>query len=210
MNGTRRIFQIGFNKCGTTTLHRFFQDNGLTSVHWENGAIAENFFCRAQRGEDPFADYPDVVAFTDMIKLGDSVLLEPCKSIETIYRWHPDSYFILNTRNAFDWIESRVKHGFVERYRSVLGLPDEASVCRYWLEEWYAHHAHVLRFFRAMPGQLLVYDIDRDRPARLAGFLAPSWRLDPALFAHENRSAPGWNSLVYPPAAPGMVKITFS
>lgn len=209
MIGSRRIFQIGFNKCGTTTLHRFFSDNGLRSVHWENGAVAENFARRMDRGDDPFADYPQVEAFTDMVKVSDSVLLEPYKSFEYIHRWYPGSFFILNTRNPGDWIESRVRHGFVARYRSVLGLPDEASVRRYWLEEWYAHHARVLQFFRAMPDQLLVYDIDRDEPATLAGFLARGWRLDPALFGHENSSAGSRNSLAYPPVTLGAVKVTF-
>ena len=125
MNSRARIFQIGFNKCGTTTLHRFFRDNGINSIHWENGEIAVNFHARSSRGEDPFADYPDVAAFTDMIKVRGS-LLEPYKSFEEIYRWYPDSYFILNTRNASDWIESRVRHGLVPHYRAALGLPDDA------------------------------------------------------------------------------------
>lgn len=196
MNSRARIFQIGFNKCGTTTLHRFFSDNGINSIHWENGEIAVNFHARTSRGEDPFADYPDVVAFTDMIKVRGS-LIEPYKSFEEIYRWYPDSYFILNTRNASDWIESRVRHGLVPHYRAALGLPDDASVRRYWLEEWYRHHANVLEFFRAMPQQLLVYDFDRDTPAKLVRFLSSSWNLDPAFFGRHNSTRISWNSSPY-------------
>ncbi len=196
MNSRARIFQIGFNKCGTTSLHRFFLDNGLNSVHWEDGEIAVNFYARLNRGEDPFTDYPDVVAFTDMIKVRGS-LLEPYKSFEDIYRWYPDSYFILNTRNASDWIESRIRHGLARHYRSALGLPDDASVRRYWLLEWYRHHANVLDFFHAMPEKLLVYDIDRDAPAKLARFLSPAWHLDPAFFGRHNRTGTRWGSSSY-------------
>lgn len=190
MNSGPRIFQIGFNKCGTTSLHRFFLANGLASVHWENGEIALRFFARMARGEDPFADYPQAVAFTDMIKVRGS-LLEPYKHVDYIHRWYPDAYFILNTRNASDWIESRVKHGLVPHYCEALGLPDEASVRAYWLREWYHHHAAVLEYFAAMPERLLVFDIDRDAPAKLARFLAPSWTLDPSRFGRHNRTAGG-------------------
>ena len=66
---------------------------------------------------------------------------------------------------------------FVPRYRAALGLPDDASVRRYWLQEWYRHHANVLDFFQAMPQQLLVYDFDRDDARETRAF--PVFRLEP-------------------------------
>lgn len=36
-----KIFQIGFNKCGAVSLHKFFLDNGLKSIHWDNGNLAK-------------------------------------------------------------------------------------------------------------------------------------------------------------------------
>ena len=31
-----KVFQIGFNKCGTKSLMDFFVQNGYPSVHWDN------------------------------------------------------------------------------------------------------------------------------------------------------------------------------
>ncbi len=68
---------------------------------------------------------------------------------------------------------------------------------RYWLQEWYRHHANVLDFFQAMPQQLLVYDFDRDEPAKLVRFLSSGWNLDPAFFGRHNSTRTSWNSSSY-------------
>jgi hypothetical protein len=183
-----RIFQIGFNKCATSSLHNFFQRNGLASVHWEEGRLAARVATRLKKGEDPFLDYPDTIAFTDMIMLSATLVLEPYKAFAEIYRWYPQSYFVLNTRHCRDWIESRVKHGFVPRYQVLYKLPDEAAVRRLWMQDWYTHHAKVLKFFADKPQRLLVYDIDRDAPQQLARFLEAHWQVDPALLGRDNQT----------------------
>ena len=189
MNSRARIFQIGFNKCGTSSLYQFFVRNGIPSVHWQDGFLAARIHARMSAGQDPILDYPETTVFTDMVHLTHQILVEPYRAFDTLYRWHPDAYYVLNTRNCTDWIESRVRHGLVPRYQSVFGLPDEAAVRRHWMREWYEHHARVLGFFASRPGRLLVYDLDRDQPEKLAGFLAANWHLDPALFGHDNRTA---------------------
>jgi hypothetical protein len=40
----KRIFLIGFNRCATTSFHRFFNANGLKSVHWDSGRLAQRFY----------------------------------------------------------------------------------------------------------------------------------------------------------------------
>ena len=36
-----KIFQIGFNRCGTGSLYNFFKENGFISIHWDSGEIAK-------------------------------------------------------------------------------------------------------------------------------------------------------------------------
>ena len=36
----RRIFVIGFNKCGTTSFHEYFRANAISSVHWRGNTLA--------------------------------------------------------------------------------------------------------------------------------------------------------------------------
>ena len=37
-----KIFQIGFNKCGTTSIHRMLVANGINSVHWDKGRLSKS------------------------------------------------------------------------------------------------------------------------------------------------------------------------
>ena len=39
-----RVFQIGFNKCGTRSLFKFFKKNGIESIHYDKGNIAISMF----------------------------------------------------------------------------------------------------------------------------------------------------------------------
>lgn len=40
MAGRPRYFQIGFHRCGTTSLWRFFERNGIPTVHFDKGNLA--------------------------------------------------------------------------------------------------------------------------------------------------------------------------
>ena len=46
-----KIFQIGFNKCGTKTLHHYFSRNGIRSVHWDEGRLAQRMFANLASGK---------------------------------------------------------------------------------------------------------------------------------------------------------------
>lgn len=170
-----RIFQIGFHRCGTTSLHGFFLRNGIPSVHWDERRLALRFAARMARGEDPVADYPETIAFTDMMSIGPERIIEPYKQFDYIRRHHPDAYFLLNTRDRERWIESRLNHIFplAEQYAAILGIP-VADVPDYWRGEWEGHHARVRAAF-AGSDRFLEFDIEKDDPARLVEWLAPDF-----------------------------------
>ncbi len=187
---TTRIFQIGFNRCGTTSLHIFFLRNGISSVHWDRGRIALSFRARMAAGEDPVADYPGTLAFSDMMWLGDGVLIEAYKHIDYIQRFHPQARFVLNTRDREKWIESRLNHvhPMAQRYAEVLGLPDIAAVTEYWRREWEEHHRYVRGWFGDSPS-LLIFDIEKDDAAKLTRFLEPDFgTLDASHWGWHHRS----------------------
>lgn len=89
----RKIFCIGFNKTGTSSLHRFFEDLGLTSTH--------NVFwpahSRAWKCDKSLFRYQ---CYSDGEK-ADFIALDGA---------FPGSLFILNNRNERDWLYSRLKH----------------------------------------------------------------------------------------------------
>lgn len=141
------------------------------------------------KGEDPFLDYETVTAFSDMIHVDHENVLEPFREFEYIYRYYPDAYYILNTRNAFDWVRSRKNHGTLyERYKSALGCNTDSEVVERWMMDWYAHHHECVGFFSGNQ-KFMIYDVDRMKPEDIAAFLSDDFpRLDVSLFPHRNKS----------------------
>src|SRR5581483_4664887 len=107
-----KVFQIGFSKCGTLSLHEFFQNNGISSVHHDGGHLAVHMHLNHVQGK-PLLDniYNNVYGFFDMERLYD----EPMISIPQMYfreldQQNPGSKFILNTRNKLAWLKSKSIH----------------------------------------------------------------------------------------------------
>jgi len=93
-----KIFCIGFNKTGTTTLHRYFELAGLKSSHDATYQKQSRTLGRAEL----LSYLGSYDAFTDGER-ADYVRLAEL---------YPDAKFILNTRELKKWLESRVKHVF--------------------------------------------------------------------------------------------------
>lgn len=106
-----KIFQIGFNRCGTTSLYNFFKhscSDGLLCAHWENHKLAKILY-RKKSFKD--TEYQDYHFFSDMEGIVDSKYhfahMENYRDLDLQY---PNSKFILNTRNINKWILSRLSH----------------------------------------------------------------------------------------------------
>jgi hypothetical protein len=193
------IFQIGFNKCGTTSLHRFLIRSRIRSAHWERGRLAKCIMARMEAGEDPIADFPTTIGFTDMICLEPGLLIEPYKHFDYLHHWYPTAIFILNTRDRENWIASRSSHqfgdlGLLSRYAECFGIP-EASVPDFWRAEWETHHRRARAYFDFSPN-FLEFNIERDDPETLRSFMArrfPQCAKTP--FGMHNRRPNGSNEL---------------
>lgn len=88
-----KIFCIGFNKTGTSSLHLFFQRAGIRSIHddlWPR----VTYLPAGKQLLEKFDAYSD----------GEQCDFRQLKS------WFPDAAFILNTRDDRDWLTSRIKH----------------------------------------------------------------------------------------------------
>jgi hypothetical protein len=114
---TKKIFQIGFNRCGTTSIYDFFKKscvNNLKCVHWDNGNIAKTIFKNNNNGRPPL--YNSKYLLYDFIgdmeanidnKIYYFAFLDSYSLLDLHY---PNSKFILNTRNKENWINSRLRH----------------------------------------------------------------------------------------------------
>lgn len=200
-----RIFLIGFNKCGTTSFHDYFLANGITSVHWRANTLALALH-RNHTTERPLLEGIDRwTAYTDMNCIPGSPwgqsnsdtapLIEGCRYFRELHRDYPESLFILNTRDPFDWLRSRLQHDqgqFAAAYQRALaseGIRNQRQLQRRWLVDWYQHHAEVLSYFQAKaPRQLLTFHIKATPVAKLNRFLRPHFPISQRRFPHNHQS----------------------
>jgi hypothetical protein len=189
---TKHVFQIGFNRAGTTALYHFFRANGVAAIHNDEGNIARNFMKRKAAGEDPFQDYPGVIFFSDMGTSFGGQVIDTFKEFRYIYRFYPDAYFILNVRNMQRWLLSRCNSGhLLERHMQVLGYGSVEETLRQWSLDWTRHLQDVKAFFADKPSQLLVFDIEQDAPLKIVEFLRPDFDLDASLYSRSNETTRG-------------------
>jgi hypothetical protein len=156
-----KVFVIGFNKTGTTTLHELFGLWGLRSVH------------------ECYNEYPLThEAFADNQCFSDGEQHD----FVSLDRAFPDSRFILTTRSLKDWLVSRVRHaqhlksfGFAD-WMVMEYTNDPANALRLWAWRRQEYYKRVNSFFGSRPAQLLVVDVCRggdERPliATLADYV---------------------------------------
>ena len=181
--GHPKVFCVGFNKTGTTTLHRILGDQlSYRSAHkprWTDWSITKN-----RDRLDPFD------AFSD----------GGCASIKNLDDLYPDALFILNTRPLKHWVLSRQKA--VERSRRAVGwaltkyvplgfvawiinrwvLDNRERAVLHWVRIRNSYHEHVIRYFNDRKGKLLVVNIEEpDFAAQVARFLGAEGSVTPTL-----------------------------
>ena len=209
-----RFFQIGFNRCGTASLHRFFRLNGIASAHHDRGRLAIAMDANLRAGRPVLAGYENCGAFLDMSYLRAHIHVEIYKRWVVLLEQVPEAHFILNVRDVDRWVESRLAmgawtewrgerpargfgppwdapHGLVrrippfrERYRLCHGLADIDAVVAHWRADWARHLAAVQASVPA--GRLLAFDVERDPPEVLCRFVG----LDAGAARHWGRENP--------------------
>ncbi|MEM9122849.1 MAG: sulfotransferase [Pseudomonadota bacterium] len=178
-----KLLQVGFNKCGTRTLHLFLEANGWKSGHWDRGAIAETLKQNLDMNDpNPLGRYADYDALFDVTFFGDETYFDAAHHFKALDVAYPDARFVLNTRNVDDWIISRFNHArLAERFAHYHDLRSDAEIAAHWRREWYHQHSSVLEHFKGRPEKLLVFDIDRHGAEELIEFLGDR-TLDPSLY----------------------------
>ena len=206
-DGKPRIFLLGFNKCGTTSFHDFFKANGIASVHWRANSLAMTMHRHRLSGHQPLLDgLEQWTAYTDLICLPGSPwghsnsdgqpVIEACTYFRELHRDYPDALFVLNTRDPFAWIRSRLHHDqgrFAAAYLAVLaseGITSQEELSQRWLRDWHAHHSAVLKYFHQhAPAQLLVFHLKHTPQQQLIDFLKPHFELPAPILPHHHRTA---------------------
>ena len=191
---SRRIYVIGFNRCGTRSLTTAFKQAGIGCVHWDRNQLMLAILSDLRRTGriNLSAHYPGSNAFLDLIHVpehgesGDHILTEGTLLHQQLIDSDPEAYFILNTRHVEDWLASRCRHlngSFLEIYRRHLSRMQGREfsvddVLQDWRRMWHQAHAEIIGRFQREP-QLrgLVYDIQLTPFQTLKQFLAPDYTL---------------------------------
>ena len=138
----QKIFVIGFNKCGTTSLHTLFKSCNINSVHM-SGLNSQ--------------DILELASKYDAITDGNHY------NFQDYYDKYPNSLFILNTRPIYKWLLSRYKHhSHLCNNKNYQSWCWPASIQRTtnWIKTRTQHYKNVKDFFKDKPGQLKIVNIE--------------------------------------------------
>ncbi len=188
-----KIILIGLNRCATTSFYRLFQDSGISSVHWvddQGDNLAHRMVTNMAMGRKPLDGFGAVRAFTDIAYVNARFMLDGTRFFRELHAAYPDAYFLLNTRDADDWIASRARHskgGYLERCCKANGMCAD-DVKQGWRQMYDVHHAEVQAYFRGN-SKFLRFDIDRDDPEAIADWVSPDFDVNVAHWGHYNRGA---------------------
>jgi hypothetical protein len=144
----RKVFVIGFNKTGTSSIHIIFKNLGLPSYHGGKWRSCNNL--KLLRLYDCFSDGTP----RDLIKLD---------------QMFPNSKFILQVRELETWILSRLSH--IERskrtgkHKGVATWDVTEYAVRTWIENRNRYHIFVLNYFLNRKQNILIINYTRDSMA---------------------------------------------
>jgi hypothetical protein len=193
-----KIFQIGFNKCGTSSLDDLFSKYSrpeIKTIHWDYGKLAYSIHKNILNNIPSLNDYPNINFYGDM-----ECIIKKDHKFEMIYGFkyfyvfdkeYPNSKFILNTRNIDNWISSRLKHysahylldgelqeceekmHYYHKHMDVYNINSVDDLILKWKYQWHTHHNNVIKYFRDRPKDLLVFDIEKDSFRKIVDFFKP-------------------------------------
>jgi hypothetical protein len=163
-----KLFFIGFNKCGTRSLHQYFLDCGLDSYH--GGATGDTHMAvlinvalgePALRGLAPHDVYLDLGAVQSQFQYLD--------------RDYPGNKFVLNIRDVNRWLVSRLNH-LNGRYVEFMNLYYGMNLTwPEWVERWrgefMAHERAAIEHFRGRDANFLRFDVETDQLTDLISFI---------------------------------------
>lgn len=166
LQNKKLLFVIGFNKTGTTSIHRLFQQNGFKSVHWDEGRLAKKMLNNVCNGDPVLMGYDDKFdIYSDIVFRTSSFHFEGNSLFKQLYYDYPESYFLYNTRDMDKWLESRVNHpnivyGMTEfqLQQKLLNTTDEEKIKSYWKTQRLRFEEDINLFFKDT-GRLLTLDI---------------------------------------------------
>lgn len=198
MSQTPKIFFIGLNKTGTTSLHQLALDSGYKAIHWRDPDkdiyLAKRVFSNFSIGLPLLSGIDGYDVYSEFSYISDGTYLEGSRFFKQLAADYPDAYFILNSRETGPWIRSRqVQYSvgigsFWERFQFAF-RSDAGEVVELWKQHQTEHHDAVRQFFNNSPHKFMEFRLGQDDINEICTFVAPDYTFDPSLWQQLNTSA---------------------
>lgn len=186
-----KIFQIGFNRCGTRSICHFFDKHKIPVVHWDNGNLAATIRRNDSTGDKLLKGYEKYILYSDIIdKWAHEHPFATSLYFKKLDKQYPGSKFIFNDRPVEDWIQSRFRHNegqFAKDFQKHLNVKQE-QLKQIWREEYKKHKHDVYTYFSNRPRDLLKYNIVTDDITKLTTFF-DSYNLNPGLWGNVQKNS---------------------
>ena len=196
-----KIFQIGFNKCGTVSLWKIFNDfleEPINAIHWDKGLLAKTIYENLNTGKNLLVGYEHYSYFGDMQyqlwqdNKPKDMILPYLSMFQILDEQYPNSKFILNTRDMNNWLSSREKWapgGDNNFYMKLYGVHNTKDLREIYEATWIRHHSNVKKYFSKRPDDLLIYNIETDNIKKLTNFFTDiKFKASLTTFPHLNKS----------------------
>lgn len=171
---SKKIFCIGLNKTGTSSLHEAFQILGLKSAHFKDDdgnnikdIIQHNYLS----GEPILKGLEKYDAISDWDRPPYTIAI-----FKAFDQQYPGSKFILNTRGLDGWLGSREKHVMRNQERKRKYPKEDISWLEIdraaWEHEFKTHYNAAHTHFKDRTKNVLVFDVVKgDAWEKLCPFL---------------------------------------
>ena len=188
----KKVFFIGMNRTATKSFHNLFVQSGYKSYHYScpnpdggSSIILAETMDWNKRYFPILKRFDDSHVYSDMFFHRENRWIDGVKFYRELHKEYPDAYFILNTRNTYDWLLSKKKHKKGDYLK---------RCCAYWnktsdeMMDWFEedreeHHRDVRTYFKNNE-RFLEYDIDKDDITKLVEFVKPDFFLKEKDWAH--------------------------
>jgi len=152
MHEFNKLFNIGLNKSGTTSLSEALNLLGIRTIHYkfQNQRVSDVINTNIDNNNKPLTGLEYYTGFSDFRGKSFYKLLD---------KEYPNSKFIITTRPLKEWIKSRVAHvkrNLVNKsYKYEFTKIDEKK----WIKERDLFFQEVNAYFKNSPNKLLIIDI---------------------------------------------------
>lgn len=156
-----KLFFIGLNKTGTTSINSLFNKKSYRSTHngyWWSFTLDRSSFHRANKNIiNDISHFINHQIFTDGVEyiLGNKEKLPELNKLDNLF---PNSKFVYTTRKLKLWLVSRLNED-IQRYYFNMGIYDNINnILLKWVNVRNNWYTQILSHFKERPNDLLIID----------------------------------------------------